>query len=248
MMTRTNILTKALVIALLLVLIGAGLWYFHIIRFQTGTWVPRVGFGRQTGELPRMDRPVHFAADFPAEARIVVEGKISADRAVLAKNPHDPDALLDLAIQYKIAGDLPGTIEIWQYMTETIKSESVPYHNLGSVYHLELKEYEKSEQYYRQAIDVNPAVAINYVGLHELYRYSYKQDTTAAIDILQEGLGKVDIRGQVDLYTTLGGYYTEKGDKAAARAAYEKARALAQELGNTGLVSNINAELTRLKK
>ena len=247
MQTNTHTSTKIVIGLIIIALIGTGLWYVRILRFRAGTWMPYIAIGRQAGDLPRLERPAQFPAEFPPEARTIVENKIAADRAKLAENPRDADALLDLAIQYKIAGDIRGAIEIWVYMTEVFKGESVPYHNLGSVYHLELKEYEKSESYYKQAIDVNPTMSINYIGLHELYRYSYKTDTTLAVDILQEGIGKIDTRGKLDLYTTLGGYYVEKGDKPAAISAYTEARKLARGLGNTGILSNIEAELSRLK-
>ena len=110
-----------------------------------------------------------------------------------------------------------------------------------------LKKYSEAEKYYREAVQLTPSVALNYIGLHELYRYSYKQDSTAAADILIEGLTKVDKKGQVDLFSTLGSYYKEKGDKAGAIDAYIKARDGASALGNATLMRQFEAEIDTLK-
>jgi len=51
---------------------------------------------------------------------------------------------------------------------------------------LYLKDYPKAEQYYEQAVSIYPQDPNNYRALFELYVYHYKQNTTAATDILKK--------------------------------------------------------------
>ena len=229
-----NSQTKLLVGLAALVLFGAGLWFAGALPFG-GTANP-----------PSLDRPVTTPADFSPEARATFEQNVATLKERIRINPEASDGWLDLAIYYKTANDLDGAVDIWKYLAEG-KQNVVAYYNLGNVHHLYLKDYGNSEKYYKEAIQLGPSTALNYIGLHELYRYSYKQDSTAAADILNEGLTKVDQRGRVDLFSTLGGYYKEKGDKANALDAYTKARDGARAEGNTALVIQFEREIAALQ-
>ena len=90
--------------------------------------------------------------------------------------------------------------------------------------------------------------AINYAALHELYRYSYKQDTALAADVLKEGIGKVSGNQVIDLYSELGSYYQVKKDTANAIIYYTKARDAAEKAGNASLAAQLDATLNELKK
>ena len=215
-----------------IVLFSAGLWFGGLLR---------VG----PAKAPSLDRELNFPADFPQEARQILTQNVQTLRERILQNQEDAAAWLDLAIQYKTINDFDGAIEIWKYLADA-KNHPVAYYNLGSTYHLDLKQYAQSENYYRKAIEANPGFALNYSGLHELYKYSYKQDGTLAADVLKEGIEKVSDNGRIDLMTALAGYYVEKGDKTQAVEWYSKAKLAATSAGNPDLAGQIQKQIDLL--
>lgn len=230
MQTRKPLLIGALA----LIVIGAGLWFTGVLPFNA------------TPAAPSLERPLTFPDNFPAEARAAVETNIATLKADLATDPDNTSAWLDLAIQYKAIDDFEGAIEIWKYLAEG-KGNQIAYYNLGNTYHLYLKDFANSEKYYRKAIDLSPSTSLNYIGLHELYRYSYKQDSNLAVEVLNEGMENTDNRGKVDLYVTLAAYHLEKGETSRALLAYTEARALAERLGNTALVNALDSQIRSIE-
>src|SRR3989344_9643212 len=223
---------KLLIGIVAVALFGAGLWFAGILPFGAA-------------QMPSLDRPLTFPTDFPTEARAILEANVATLREKIRSNPEVADDWFDLAIQYKTINDFDGAIEIWKYFAEA-KNHPVAYYNLGSTYHLDLKQYAQSENYYRKAIEANPGFALNYSGLHELYKYSYKQDGTLAADVLKEGIEKVSDNGRIDLMTALAGYYVEKGDKTQAVEWYGKAKLAATSAGNPDLAGQIQKQIDLL--
>lgn len=88
---------------------------------------------------------------------------------------------------------------------------------------------------------------MNYTDLHEMYRYVYKQDTSAAVDIIKEGIPYVSVEAGIDLRIALATYYKDKRDNENAVLIYTEARDEAEKLGNTNLVDELNAEIRALK-
>ncbi len=198
---------------------------------------------------PSLTRNIAFSPGFSAEAKQIVNGKIAKLRETLSKNPNDYSAWMNLALQYKSAGDYEGAREIWEYISRIYTSEGTALHNMGDLYHHFLNDFAKAEQYYLRSIDVNKAVGMNYMALHELYRYSYKQDTALAADILKNGITNVGGNQVIDMYQALGFYYKEeKNDVANAIVYFTKARDGAEKAGNTALAAQFNDELSALKK
>src|SRR3989344_3935567 len=212
-----------------------------IALFAVGLWfggLLRVG----PAQAPSLGREISFPADFPQEARTILTQNVETLRAQLRQDPEDVSAWLDLAIQYKTINDFDGAVEIWEYLAGA-KKHPVAYYNLGSTYHLDLKQYARSEDYFRKAVEANPGFALNYMGLHELYKYSYKQDSTLAADSLKEGIDKVTHNSRIDLITALAGYYVEKGDKTQAVEWYSKAKLAATSAGNPALANQIQKQI-----
>lgn len=196
---------------------------------------------------PSLVRKVSFSQDLPREARGILKDKIAKLQTSLSKNYDDFAGWMNLAIQYKTAGDYDGAREIWEYESYLHPNESISLHNLGDFYHRHLKDYARAENYYKRAIDADPTQAISYLALHELYRYSYKQNTSAAVDILKTAIARVKGNQIIDLYSALGSYYEDKKDYSNAIIYYTKARDAAQKAGNTALVVQLDAQLASLK-
>lgn len=228
--TRLKIALGVAVIALF----AAGLWFGGLLKVGVGP-----------AQTPSLERELVFPDTFPAEARPILAQNVEALRGQLQKDPEDISAWLDLAIKYKTVGDLDGAIEIWQYLADA-KQNPVAQYNLGSTYHLELKKYPESERYFRKAIEANPQLAFNYVGLHELYRYSYKTDSSAAVDVLEEGLRSVSDNSLIDILLALGAYYKDKADIEKAIEYFARARDGARLAGNAQLTAEIQHEIDLL--
>ncbi|OGG70061.1 hypothetical protein A3F27_03280 [Candidatus Kaiserbacteria bacterium RIFCSPHIGHO2_12_FULL_53_13] len=197
---------------------------------------------------PSLTKDVAFSGDISAPVKNILSERIAKYRTLLSKNYSDLSTWMNLAIQYKTAGDYDSAREVWEYISRTHPRDITSLHNLGDLYQNFLKDYAKAESYYKLAISINPTQSINYLALHEIYRYSYRQDTSAAVDILKSGFTKVAGNQAIDLYTALGSYYESKNDKANAIVYYTKARDAVQKLGNTALVAQLDSAIAVLKQ
>ncbi|MBI2618343.1 hypothetical protein HYW58_02745 [Candidatus Kaiserbacteria bacterium] len=193
---------------------------------------------------PKLDRALVFHTNLDSAAQDIIRNNIAQLTGSLKEQPDSFGTWLDLAIQYKIIGDYEGAAEIWEYLNRAAEGNTISRVNLGNLYHYELKEYEKSEANFKDALRINAQLPEAYMGLFELYRYSFKTNTTEAEDILREGI--TALPQNIDLVMTLAGYYKEKERVNDAKETYQKARTLAETTGNTALVGMIDDELSAL--
>jgi cytochrome c-type biogenesis protein CcmH/NrfG len=195
--------------------------------------------------IPDLNRAVQFSADFPAETRPLLLEKVNVLTTKLKETPIDFGSWIELGIRYKQAGDYGGAKIYWEYATRLQPENSLSYLNLGILYHYHLKDVVKAEQNLLTSLKHNPVYPTTYGELHDLYRYSYKQDTTAAVDILKEGLGKTE--NNINLLLKLAQYYRdEKNDIANAKKYFEEARQAALSAGNTALAATLEQEINAL--
>jgi tetratricopeptide (TPR) repeat protein len=107
----------------------------------------------------------------------------------LKANPDRLDLWLKLGLYRKMAGDYAGAAEAWNYVANSQSNISyVAYGNLGNLYADFLKDYPKAEASYKAAIALKPTVIDYYRQLYYLYKGFYKINTSAAGDILRQGL------------------------------------------------------------
>lgn len=210
--------------------------------------IPQDAGNTVSAKAPSLSRKVMYSSALSPEVRRILGENIAALRGALSKNALDFGSWMNLAIQYKTASDYEGAREIWEYVSQIYPEDAVALHNLGDIYHHFLNDFARAESYYKSAIARDGTQGVNYLALHDLYRYSYKQDTTAAVDILKKGVDRVSGNQAIDLYSTLGSYYQDKGDIANAIVYYTKARDGAQKAGNTALVAELDATLSGLRK
>ena len=193
---------------------------------------------------PKLERSLTFPDNFDETAQTIIQNNIIALTAVLKEQPDSFSAWSDLAIQYKIIGDYEGAAEIWEYLNKVAEGNTISRVNLGNLYHYQLKNYEKSETNFKDALRINKELSEAYTGLFELYRYSFRTNTSEAENILKEGIAALP--QNIDFVMTLAGYYKEKGRSDDAKETYKKARILAETAGNETLVSAIDDELSAL--
>ncbi|MDO8481822.1 MAG: hypothetical protein Q7S75_01930 [bacterium] len=197
---------------------------------------------------PSLTRQIRFSSDTSPEVKGILVQNIATLRDSLSKNYVNFSGWMNLAIQYKTAGDYEGAKEVWEYISKLYSNSSIPLHNLGDLYQHHLTDFAKAESYYKRSIAMDSTQAIDYLALFDLYRYSYKQDTTLAVDILKTGIEHVKGNQVIDLYSTLGSYYKDKNDVANAILYYTKERDAAEKEGNSALVAELDTVLSELQK
>jgi hypothetical protein len=139
-------------------------------------------------QAPNLDHKVAYASDLPADVKTAFQSQISAVVAMLKKDPSQFAYWLQLAIDYKVAGDYTAAANVWGYLTKVAPESYVPYADLGDLYQNFLKDYPKAEANYLQAIKLSPQDIDLYIQLYTMYRYEYKTNTSAAANILAQGL------------------------------------------------------------
>jgi len=198
---------------------------------------------------PELTSSIVFPDSLSEEARVIIANNIATLIDKLENNKDSFSEWLNLAAQYKIIEDYERTRDILEFLDMAFTNSDTVLNNLGNLYHYDLKNYPKSEESFLKAVGNNADNVQAYIGLHELYKYSYKQDTDLAIDTLVEGI-EANPRS-TDLLITLASYYKErgnmsKGDQTNAKKYYEQARDEAEKLGNTQLVDTLNEEINNL--
>jgi len=192
---------------------------------------------------PSLTRVVSYESGMDPATQATMKGKIDDTRKKLTEDSTLFAQWLDLALLYKTVGDYKGAEEVWLYLTEASPRASISFGNLGNLYHLYLKNYPKAEEYFRKAIELSPDPQ-HFTGLHELYRYSYKQGSTLAVDVLEEGLAKNP--GNIMLLMALGEYYRLNDKPQLAEETYVQALKIAQALGDGNLINSIEALIKSL--
>lgn len=193
---------------------------------------------------PDIKQDLSFPDTFSEEAREIIQNNILTLASQLKTNPTSFNDWLDLATQYKIIEDYENAREIWEFLNIAFPGNSVSFTNLGNLYHYYLKDFPKAEQNLYLAIENDKTNTSSYIGLHELYKYSYKQDTDLVTAVLFEGLMKNP--NDTNLLVTLANYYKEKGDTTNARKYYKQARDEAEKLKNFQLIQLLDEEISNL--
>ncbi len=195
---------------------------------------------------PGLNRATVFGAGVPADVRARVNEHIATDIAALKIDNTQPGQWLDLALWYHTAGDFAGARAIWEFLIKAAPSDTTSYDNLGRMYHFDTQDFAKSESYFKQSIAINPKAMAPYVELFELYRLSYKTNTTLAVDTVH--VAEKIFPQEPALPLLLAGYYRDLGKVSEARAEYVRALDLARAANNMTLVASINESISNLPK
>ena len=195
--------------------------------------------------IPDLNRAIVFGAEFSPEAQDIMRGKILSLEGELKSNPSLFSGWLALGIYRKQTGDYEGARQAWEYVGALQPENNVSFLNLGILYHSYLKDFPKAEQYFLTSLGKNPLFVQTYAELGDLYRYSYKTNTSAAVDVLKQGIEKTE---NVSLMIQLAKYYQEvKNDSVNARVYLSQALNAAKTSGNIALATALQAEIDALK-
>lgn len=200
--------------------------------------------GTFTGTIPSLEREVQVAPNTPEEVRAALREKVEEDQAKLKQVPYDGNVWMDLALRYHSAGDYEGAEEVWTFIVANTPTNVTALNNLGRLSHFELKQFEDAERYFLQAIEANPDRPDAYFELFDLYRYSYKKNTSAAVDIMKKAA--VQFPDDHGVPAGLGAYYRERGQTGLARTYFEQALTIARAQNNMSAVQSLGNELANL--
>lgn len=142
--------------------------------------------------MPNLDRPIVIKGTASAEQKQKTEEAIRKIIESLRKDSKSYNNWQMLGLYRKEIEDYEGASEVWEYMITVWSKDSVTFGNLGVLYGSYLKDPQKSEKYFLQAISLDPTSFNLYEQLYEMYRYLLK-DKAKAIEILQKA--KIAIPG-----------------------------------------------------
>lgn len=169
----------------------------------------------------------------------IVYGNLTKSAAALKVDAGDYDAWLTVGMSLKQLERFPDARDALVYLSSVWPEQDVPHGNLGSLYHLYLKDFLKSEAAYKKAIALDQTQPSWHRGLYELYRYSYKQNTNAWEGALKEG---IEATNSIDLMAVLAGRYADLKRFVEAVVLYDRAIAAAEKGENaTALVDRLIA-------
>ncbi len=168
----------ALVVAGLILVIGGAYFLSHRANSVISN----------NNNVPNYTKPLTFSKDLTPDQRASLGDQFAAIKVVLASSTTDFNAWVALGGVRKAAGDYRGAEEVWLYTANRWPTGSVAFNNLGDLYMNYLKDYPKAEENYKKVVMLDPQNINAYEALYALYRYSYKTDTSAAADILAQGL------------------------------------------------------------
>ena len=137
---------------------------------------------------PNLDHQVVYSPNVSPEVVAVLKTRIAAAVTILKKDPSRGDQWLELGFDYKTAGDYNAAEAVWLYLTKVSPNSKVAFQDLGDLYENFLKNYPKAESNYLAALKIDPRNIDIYRDLYMMYKYQYKTNTTAAADILVQGL------------------------------------------------------------
>ncbi len=169
----------------------------------------------------------------------LVLSNLTSTRDALKNDPTSYDDWLAAGISLKQLEKYEAARDAFLYVAMLWPTQPVPQGNLGSLYHLYLKDFPKSEAAYKKAIELDPAQPGWHRGLYELYRYSYKTTTNAWEAALKDGIKNTN---SIDLMAILAGRYADLKRFPESVALYTQAIAEAERQGNAKLVDALIGE------
>lgn len=197
--------------------IAGGLGYYFYLQFNP----PQLARQKEIKEITTLN--LENKNDLTPELVEKIKAGFDKEAQILLANPDSVGAYWPLltigSIKQQVA-DYAGAEQAWLLAVKLQPKAYPPYGNLGHLYFRYLQDYPRAEQAYLKAIENSPQQALYYGELYQVYRYFYKNDTSAAEDILIKGLAVNP--DSIDLMMELAGYYKDTGEKQKAIEWFDK--------------------------
>ena len=200
-----------LIIGAVIILLAAG-WFFYHKNIKPA--IIEKG-------MPDLGEEIKITAEMDDARKEQLINEINQTREDLKANSDSLQDWLQYGILLKSVGDYEGARDAWEYASSIRPQNSISFHNLGDLYHHNLKDYKKSEENYLMALENKPAQTFTCQNLYELYRYSYEEKNDMADDILLKCLESNP--EEVYFMILLGSYYEDTGNISGAIFYYEQA-------------------------
>lgn len=155
--------------------------------YATGTSESPQKEGKLSASAPSLERPVVIPTSFSSADAELIKESISKLIGAIKKSPENGALWADLGMKRKGIEDYEGAKDAYLYAQKLMPNNAVVADSLGVIYGDYLKDYNKAEQYFRLAIDLDSLTSYRYLRLFDLYRYALK-DTKKAKAVLEEGL------------------------------------------------------------
>lgn len=242
---KRTLLNISVIVGLLIALVAVGyLMYRDMTDGSPAAPADQISvedlLGEEEPPEPNLDRPYEPPARLSESVKAESRQKVEELVTDLRGNPAAMSKWLVLSTYRSASEDYDGAEEILRYVAFRWPFETVTYINLGNLFQSRA-DYPKAESFYRKALLLQPENIGVYRTLHDMYRLSYKTDTSAASDILEEGLSANP--GNTDLLIPLALYWREKGDEGQAKNYFTQAAASARVGGDEALAAQIEAEM-----
>lgn len=141
-------------------------------------------------KIPDLKREVIMSKSLSKEAIDILNKNIATLQRNLSGDPKRFDDWVFLGNNYKIAGDLEGAREVWEYASLYKPSQPVPHLNLADLYAYYLKDNVKAETHFKKALSVIPKEASVYLRMADFYK-EVVFDLKKAKAILEQGLKNI---------------------------------------------------------
>jgi tetratricopeptide (TPR) repeat protein len=138
-------------------------------------------------KIPDLDREINIPSNVPESIAKSARSKIKELSAALKKNPDLFNLWMDLGSYRKAIGDYEAARDIWEYASAIRPKNSISFGNLGSLYALYLRDYEKAEFNFLKAIENDPHAVYLYYKAFEFYR-DFMKDKDKARAIIERGI------------------------------------------------------------
>jgi len=197
-----------LVAIIILVLIGAGVFYI----IKTKPWQPK-------------PEEISYEIDFskiqnmPADSLERLKQNYQTAKEAYATDPNNFNSLMTFAFTYYQLGDYQKARDTYIKVGEISPKNYTSFWDLGNTY-IRLQDYANAEQAYLKAIENGPDQARFYRALGELYWYNMQDKKAQIPDLYKKGLETLP--GDYDLLVGLAEYYRDTGDKTNATKYYNQ--------------------------
>ncbi len=190
---------------------------------------------------PNWHTPLVSSPALSSDVNAALASQFSTIQQLLAKNPTDFNAWIDLGTIRKTAGDYAGAAEDWQYVSDIYPGNIVSFFNLGDLYANFIHDYPKAAAAYRQEITNDPTNVDAYISLFQLYVDQYPAGSSDPVGVIRQGIAANP--KSIDLHVALARYYVSQKDIPDATVQYQAAISLAQSEGASTTVMALQSEM-----
>lgn len=172
---------------------------------------------RETKRILEIDRSKFIAAQGLTTEQFEAEIKTLEERQQkVLENPQDAQAWFEFGYSKEFLNDHEGAVLAWEKSFALQPLNFVTAANLANTYQYFLKNYERSEFYYRKTLEIRSGYTPAYQGLSDLYRFNWQEKSDLFEPLMFEAI-KNDPENANAYTANLVDFFARKNDIAKAR-------------------------------